>query len=237
MKGGNRMKRTLIFAIALLPFFAQGEELSRQEALRECLARKGFTLDEHKEAQKLFGHSIPNERRAQAIVQGAICEADIPRQAKKEQPTTIRLLGPVRVCATEKGISPEELEAETLADKTQAILAVCRGQLSMTPRFIEVASADLRTCLGQQILRLDDGTSPASDIASAVSLSCEEQFEKLMQHLEFKDTGHWRTRDTDVGIRREAVYRMALPLVLEVRAARRTPPAKQEKPAKRRLES
>ncbi len=121
-----------------------------------------------------------------------------------------------RACLEGKGYSPDNKIQEA-----QAAFAACREQAIKTPRIIVVAGASLDACLRFQIALRDDGISTASDVASAVALTCEEEFETLRKYLIFSKEGVMPPTQADILQRRNVTHQIATPLVLEVRAAHR----------------
>lgn len=88
-------------------------------------------------------------------------------------------------------------------------------------------------CLAMHISTLDDGVSPASDIATAVQNSCADEYESLSSVISasqglktYADPG----TQEHVMRRKAATREVALPIVLRLRASKRVEPTKKAAP-------
>lgn len=77
-------------------------------------------------------------------------------------------------------------------------------------------------CIAKEAIKLDDGISPASDIASALQVMCEKEHSAMLDRMTVSPETRYRLSQDRIANTKEVAIR----LVLQIRAERRSASSK-----------
>ncbi len=217
------------------------EDVERDAFMIACLADHQTSWEEFRllSIAKEKGEPLPM-RQEVAFLAVTVCHGkwmgveNKKRRADSDLRASLRLKGPAYACALDGGANPSDLAAEPVSEDTAVSLAVCQYLIESAPEHTKQAAEALRTCMILRLSQIDDGLSPASDIADAASASCRSEYDNLFRRTAF-ESGFYGDRTPPLDISKSALRDIALPLVLEMRVLAQRNSPRQTKAAKPKI--